>query len=229
MEWKKYISGPYLRRYLVVLVSVFFVGLGTAVTRISCMGTESFTSLNYSISELFGLPLGTVMTGISAFFLILAFFFLRNGLGAGTVIVMTVLGYSADFWGMVITHAAGRTISFSGLEHLPLRLGLFLAGMAVMVFFTSFYLAADTGMSAYDTVGYMIEKYTKIPFQWARIGTDFICVGAAFLFASVKGTQWELIGAGTILMACGVGPALNFFQHKIARPAVKKLCGEMEA
>lgn len=227
MKWKKYISMPCLRRYLFVMISVFFVGLGTSITRISCMGTESFTSFNYSISEFLGVPLGTVMTSVSVVFLLLAFFFLRDGLGPGTVIVMTGLGYSADFWGMVITKAAGHEISFSGMEHYIFRLVLFLIGMMIMVFFSSFYLAADTGMSAYDTAGYMIEKYTKIPFQWARIGTDLICVGLAYGFACVQGTQWELIGPGTLIMACGVGPALNILLERAARPIVRKVCGEM--
>lgn len=192
------------------------------------MGTESFTSFNYSISEFFGIPLGTVMTSVSIIFLLLAFFFLRDGLGPGTVIVMIGLGYSADFWRLAITKVTGHIISFSGMEHYFFRLGLFLIGMMIMVFFSSFYLAADTGMSAYDTVGYMIEKYTRIPFQWARIGTDFICVGLAFVFASAKGTQWELIGPGTLIMACGVGPALNFLLERTARPIVRRVCGDKQ-
>lgn len=126
MKWEKYISAPYLRRYLFVIISVFFVGLGASITRISCMGTEAFTSFNYSLSEFFGIPLGTVMVSVSAVFLIFSFFLLKGGLGPGTVIVMTGLGYSADFWGMIIIKAVGDPVSFSGLEHYPFRLGLFL-------------------------------------------------------------------------------------------------------
>lgn len=227
MKWKKYMSRPYLLRYLFVICSVFFIGLGTTITRISCLGTEAFTSLNYSVSELFKLPLGTVMTSISIVLLILAFFFLKNGLGVGTIIVMVGLGYSADFWGWLIKNVLGYSVDFIGVEHYFLRICFFLTGMIIMVFFTSFYLVADIGMSAYDTVAYMIEKYTGIPFQWARIGSDFVCVCLAFIFSSMKGTQWELLGIGTLIMACGVGPMLNFLIENIARPIIKKICGEV--
>lgn len=226
MTLKKYGSFPFVSRYLVVLLSVLFVGLGASITRISCMGTEAFTSLNYSISEFLEIPIGSVMAAISGILLLLAFFFYRKGLGPGTVLLMTCLGYSADFWGGVISKLTGQSIRFSGMEHLGVRIMLFLLGMLIMVFFSSFYLAADIGMSAYDTTGYILEKYTKIPFQWVRVGTDFICVGLTYLFAGYKGTQWELIGIGTLIMASGVGPIMICLLDRVSRPLVIRLCGE---
>lgn len=224
--WKKYITLPFLSRYLVVLLSVVFVGLGASITRISCMGTECFTSLNYSISEFLGISIGSVMAAISAILLILAFFFYRRGLGPGTVLLMTCLGYSADFWGRVIVKITGESICFSGMEHMLLRFLLFFVGMFIMILFSSFYLAADVGISAYDTLGYILEKYTGIAFQWVRVFLDVICVVLTFLFASQKGTQWELIGMGTLIMASGVGPVMMFLLHHISAPLVNRLCGE---
>ena len=223
---EKYMNYQFLSRCIVVLISVIFVGLGASITRISCMGTEAFTSLNYSISEVLGISIGTVMTTVSCIFLVLAFFFYRRGLGVGTVLLMTGLGYSADLWGQLIVKMAGHSIHFSGMEHFGIRIILFLIGMFIMVFSSSFYLAADIGIAAYDTVGYILEKYLKISFQWVRIATDFICVGVTYFFASRNGTQWELIGVGTLIMVAGVGPLMIYMLDHVSRPLVNKLCGK---
>ncbi len=68
-----YIQKPYLLRYLVVLVSMAFNGLGVSLMRISCLGTDPFNSMNYSFSEFFHISLGAVVIAVSCVLLILSF------------------------------------------------------------------------------------------------------------------------------------------------------------
>lgn len=94
-----------------------------------------------------------------------------------------------------------------------------------MIFFNSFYISADLGMSPYDALGFIIEKQSGgFPFKWARVVTDVACVVTAFFVAGESGSQWELIGIGTVIMAFGTGPLLAFFKERIAQPFVRKVC-----
>ena len=215
----KYNLKSWLIRLTIVFISVFFTGLGSALMRLSSFGTEAFMSLNYSISEVFKLPLGNVMIGLSIIILLFAYFLFRRGIGPGTIIVLVVLGYSADIWAQCIVNLIGPSV----LNNFFPRVIMFLIGMLIMVFSTSIYMTADVGMAPYDTVGYIIQKVTGIPFQYSRMICDFTCVGISFLIALQAGIQWELIGIGTLIMASCVGPLLNYFIHHIATPWIDKI------
>lgn len=221
----KYFGKQYLIRYILIIISLFFCGLGMTVMRFSCLGTEPFSCVNYSISERFGIPMAGSMIAINGVFLLLSLLFLRSSLGYGTVANMLLLGTAGDIWKNIFLHIIGHEVSFSGMEQLPLRLVLLCLGMFVMVFFNSFYISAGLGMAPYDAFGYIIEKITrrKIAFQWARVASDVTCVVSAFRIASGKGTQWELIGIGTVVMACGIGPLLSWIITNIAEPFYRRI------
>lgn len=222
----KYLSGKYLIRYFLIVVSLFFCGLGMTVMRLSCLGTEPFSCINYSVSERFGLSMAASMIAINGVLLILSFLFLRGSLGFGTAANMLLLGTASDIWKNLLLHLIGHDLSFSGLEQLPLRLLLLCAGMLIMVFFNSFYISAGLGMAPYDAFGYVVETVThkKIAFRWARVASDLTCVTAAFFIAGTMGTQWELVGIGTIVMAFGIGPLLSWIIGHIAEPFYENLC-----
>lgn len=228
MDVKKYFSRQYGCRYLVIVASMMLNGLGVGLMRISCMGTDPFNSMNYSFSGFFHIPLGTVVILVSCPLLVLSSFTMRSSLGFGTVANMALLGTSADMWVSFITKAVGHEITFDGMEAVPLRVALVCMGILCMIFFNSFYIAADLGMSPYDTLGFIIEKLSGgFPFKWARVIMDIICVVAAYFVAGKNGSPWELIGIGTVIMAFGTGPLLAFFKERIAQPFVKKVCGKL--
>lgn len=225
MNVKKYFRRQYISRYIIIVVSMILNGLGVSLMRISCMGTDPFNSMNYSFSVFFHIPLGTVVILVSCLLLGLSLFTMRSSLGFGTVANMVLLGTSADLWVHFITKVTGHEISFNGMEDLPLRIVLVCMGILCMIFFNSFYISADLGMSPYDALGFIIEKLSGgFPFKWARVITDIVCVVVAYFVAGRNGSQWELIGVGTVIMAFGTGPLLAFFKEYIAQPFVHKVC-----
>lgn len=225
MNVKKYFRRQYISRYIIIVASMILNGLGVSLMRISCMGTDPFNSMNYSFSVFFHIPLGTVVILVSCLLLGLSLFTMRSSLGFGTVANMVLLGTSADLWVHFITKVAGHEISFNGMEDLPLRIVLVCMGILCMIFFNSFYISADLGMSPYDALGFIIEKLSGgFPFKWARVITDIVCVVVAYFVAGRNGSQWELIGVGTVIMAFGTGPLLAFFKEHIAQPFVHKVC-----
>ena len=110
-------------------------------------------------------------------------------------------------------------------DYLFQRLALMLVGMALMVIGSAFYMSADLGMSPYDALGYVVERLTggRVTFRWARMAADACCVAVAFTVASARGTEWELVGIGTLVMVFGIGPLLSWLIGHVARPAYAAL------
>lgn len=225
---KKYISKPYILRYIFVSLALFINGLNITLTRISCLGSDPFSSLNYAINSFTGIPMGTAMMFMNVILFIFCILFLRSSIGYGMVACTFILGNAADFWNKVLTSIIWHPITFSGNDHMLIRVLLLIFSMIMNIFFCSFYIAGDVGMSPYDALGYVIEKLCnhKIPFKFTRIITDILCVICAFVLAKPAHIQWQILGIGTFFMALCTGPILDFFLVHISRPFYTKLCKE---
>ena len=209
----------------VMVASLLVNGLGVALMRLASLGTEPFTCLNYSVAEGLGLPLAVPMIAISAVLLAMSAVFLRSAIGFGTAANVILLGVFADLWqGWLAGMGVDAATLVTG-DYLFQRLALMLAGMALMVIGSAFYMSADLGMSPYDALGYVVERLTggRVTFRWARMAADACCVTVAFAVASAQGTEWELVGIGTLVMVFGIGPLLSWLIGHVARPAYAAL------
>lgn len=100
-------------------------------------------------------------------------------------------------------------------------------GIVIICFGSAFYMTANLGVSTYDAIAMVITNTWKIgKFQYVRICTDLVCVLAgAVLFLLAGGTIAQIptiIGVGTIITAFFMGPLIEFFNVKIARPFMNK-------
>lgn len=225
MMVQKCLIKSFLYRCLVLLCAMFMNGLGMTIMRLSCLGTEPFSCLNYSISERFGISMGISVAIINGIFLVLDMVFMRKLLGIGTVITIFFMGSAADIWKIIILKMIGPVGVFQGTEQILLRLFLLVIGMLIMILSCSFVMSCDLGMAPYDTLGYIVEKYSgaKILFKWARVFSDTICVLGAYLLLRSSGREWELIGIGTVIMAFCIGPIITFFRTHLTNPCIKRL------
>lgn len=223
--FRKYVKKPFLCRCLVLLCAIFMNGLGMTIMRLSCLGTEPFSCLNYSISERFGISMGLSVAVINSIFLVLDLVFMRKLLGIGTVATIFFMGSAADIWGMFISNMIGDVEMFQGMEHILLRLCWLVPGMLIMILSCSFVMSCDLGMAPYDTLGYIVEKYSnrKIPFKWARVFFDCACVLTAYILSCPMGMEWELIGVGTVIMAFCIGPVITFFRKYLTDLCIDRL------
>ena len=59
-------------------------------------------------------------------------------------------------------------------------------------------------------------------FQYCRIGADLVCVIAGCAIFLIAGGTWDQIptiaGVGTVITAFFMGPLIEFFNVKVARP-----------
>lgn len=206
-------------------LALFFNTLGLCILRLSCLGSEPVTGFCFSLHERFGLSITLCMGVLNAILMVLDVIFYRESLGFGTLTGLFITGFFADFWQWVLGRVLGLHFEFSGMGQLGFRLVLLAVGICIAVFFCSFYLAAQVGMAPYDSVGYLVQKVShgKIPFKRTRVVQDCACVLTTVLIAIPQGTQWQIVGIGTVIMALGLGPALTFLQEKIALPFYEKI------
>ena len=84
-------------------------------------------------------------------------------------------------------------------------------------------MTADLGVSTYDAVAIvMANKWRLGKFKYIRICTDIVCVILGCVLFVMAGNPVSKIptiaGIGTIITAFFMGPLIDLFNEKIARP-----------
>lgn len=143
-------------------------------------------------------------------------FTVRHCIGLGTIVNMVGVGYVADFLCWLLTEQLSLTVT------MPLRIVFLALGTLLCSFGCALYMVADLGIAPYDSVAFIITKYTreKVSFRVARVMSD-VCVmvvGVAFCLMA-KNSLWEIIGIGTVVNALCNGPLIQFFRGKIENAA----------
>ena len=93
--------------------------------------------------------------------------------------------------------------------------------------FGTLYMTADLGVSTYDAVAIVMSSKWKLgKFKYIRICTDLVCVVIGCVLFVAAGNSLSMIptiaGVGTIITAFFMGPLIDFFNVKFARPFLEK-------
>jgi len=153
---------------------------------------------------------------LNVLMLTFSFFADRHYIGIATFINLLFFGYivqySLDFF----------KICLPGIG-IPGRIVCFIIAVVVMCFGSSMYFTSDLGVSTYDAISLIITNTWHIgKFQYVRIISDCICVIVGVILLLISGMSWgkipEAAGIGTIVTAFFMGPLIEFFNVKIARP-----------
>lgn len=199
-----------VKRVIWVLVGVCFIGLGSALLRISGMGTDPFGCMNLGVSGVLGMDFGTYQVIINAALLLPMLIWMRKGLGIGTFVNMIGVGYVSDF-GVFIVSRLG--ITAEGLAgRMWMQLLFMVLAVVVLCLGIALYMECDLGIAPYDALGEIIPLWAKgkIKFFAARVITDVICVAIGFVFGSV-------VGIATVITAFFTGPLTSFFRKRVVR------------
>lgn len=213
MNFKK---DHFLKRCLMSAIGVIVCGIAVGFFKHATFGVDPFQSLMSGLDALIPIKFGTLYVIVNVILLSFSLIFDRHYIGLATFINLFLLGYIVQF-------------SLETLQHFfpnPLlwQRTLFLAiGIGVICFASSFYIAADLGVSTYDAVALIISNTWHVwKFKYIRIVTDVICVvlGVGLYLLAVK--SWSgiqsLVGIGTIITAFFMGPLVDFFQVHVAKP-----------
>lgn len=207
------------RRILMSLSGVIICAVSVGVFKIAALGVDPFQSLMSGLDRLIPLQFGTLYTLVNLVLLLFSLIVDRHNIGIATFINLFLLGYITQY-----------TYEFlQGIFVAPSMITRFIClavGIVVICFGSALYMTADLGVSTYDAVAIVLAYKWKLgKFQFCRIGSDLVCVIAGSLIFLLGGGSFREIptiaGIGTIITAFFMGPLIELFNEKIARPLLK--------
>ncbi len=211
-----------------VCMSVFMMGVGVSLLRLTHFGTDPCSAMNYGISYLSGIPFGTCQLLYNAAALLFVTVFDGSYIGAGTFANMFLVGYTADLFSIVWAKSG-----IPALPSLSMRLLLLAAGLAVFVLFAAVYANSGQGLAPYDALADLLARgvgkllHRRADFKAVRIFYD----GAHMLVGFLLGGE---AGFVTLAMALFLGPAIQgvgrlkkYFRGDGPASAFRARCGKL--
>lgn len=198
------------KRIFQLILGILLISIGVGAFRLSSFGVDPFTCMNLGISQYLGMSFGNWQLIINIFILIIVYFTVRHHIGFGTIVNMVGVGYVADFICWLVNDQLDLSMTMA------VRIITFAIGLFVISFGVALYMEANLGISPYDCIAFIVNKFTKLSFRISRILSDIvlILIGIGFGIAA-KADLWELVGIGTALNALINGPAIQFFRTKV--------------
>lgn len=208
------------RRIFMSLFGVIICAISVGIFKIAALGVDPFQSLMSGLDKLIPISFGTLYVIVNLLLLTFSIIVDRHNIGIATFINLFLLGYITEF-----TYAFLQTVFVN--PSMIVRALCLIVGIVIICFGSAFYMTADLGVSTYDAVAIVLANKWKVAkFKYCRIGTDLICVIAGCaIFLIGGGTIGEIptiAGVGTIITAFFMGPLIELFNEKVARPFLNK-------
>ena len=209
-----------MRRIMMSLFGVLICAVSVGIFKLAALGVDPFQSLMSGLDQLIPISFGTLYVIVNLILLSFSLLTDRHNSGIATFINLFLLGYVTQFtYDLLQKLFPAPTLLF--------RIACLLIGIAIICFGSALYMTADLGVSTYDAVAIVLANKWKIAkFKFCRIGTDLICVIAGIIvFLLGDGTISSIptiVGVGTIVTAFFMGPLIELFNEKIARPLLNR-------
>lgn len=208
------------KRILMSVLGVCVCGFSVGFFKRAAFGVDPFQSLMSGLEAVLPISFGTLYVLANICLLLFSLINDRRRIGIATLINLFLLGYMADFSHQCLL----RFFPEMGMFGRGLML---LIGIVAMCLASAFYFTANLGVSTYDAVALIIsENWKLLPFRFCRIICDLLCVilGVALYLGSGKSVSelGNVVGIGTIITAFFMGPLIEVFNVKVARPFLEK-------
>ena len=204
------------------LIGVIICAVSVGFFKLAAMGVDPFQSLMSGLDSLIPIQFGTLYVIVNAILLLFSIFADRHNIGIATFINLFLLGYITQFtYDLLQRLFPAPSVLFRSVS--------LLIGIVVICFGASLYMTADLGVSTYDAVAIVISQKWKLGrFKYVRICTDLVCVITGCILFVIAGNPVSdipmIAGIGTIITAFFMGPLIELFNEKIARPMLNKKC-----
>ena len=204
------------KRLLMCIIGVMISGISVGFFKRAAFGVDPFQTFMSGLDALIPIEFGTLYVIANVCLLLFSLFADRHYISLATMINLFLLGYVAQY-SLDILLLLFPSISLIG------QLAFLVVGIILSCFAASLYFVADLGVSTYDAVALIITETWKIgKFKYVRIITDLTCVlvGTILYYIATKSLNGitTIVGIGTIITAFFMGPLIDFFVEKVARP-----------
>lgn len=194
----------FCKKLFIYIAGLFFLSLGSNLAIISGLGVSPINSIPYSVSLFSQIPLGTCVTSVFGFYIVLQILILRKDF---KLINLTQLIFAGVFGYFV--SLTGNLLSFLKPEGYIFRLLLLLCSIFIVALGVSLYMSVKLiNLPAEGLTAAIAQKASNVPFHTIKIIVDCSFVGIAALISFI--TLKEIVGIreGTILAAIFVGKVM---------------------
>lgn len=202
------------------LFGVVICAIAVGFFKMAALGVDPFQSFMSGMDSLIPIDFGTLYVIVNAVLLLFSLLADKHYIGIATFINLFLLGYITEF-------TLNQLQNLIPNPSMGIRIACLVIGIVVICIGSALYMTADLGVSTYDAVALVMANTWKIgQFKYIRIATDFVCIVLGVIIFKIAGGTWAqvptIVGVGTIITAFFMGPLIEFFNQKIARPMLEK-------
>ena len=221
-----YNAGSFVKRLLMVLLSLVLMNFGIACYYQCCLGTDPFSVFVDGEHSLFNLTYGQCTLINNLFLFAFMLLTMRKYIHVGSIIGVFISGWLIDLFNELI----GKFMASLAEKYiLAAQISLLLIGLVAFAVSVGLYINADMGISAVEGIVLWLEEKTKINARWLRIAEDIFFMLLGMLLGGLAGRTVfginpdlaPLTGIGTIVGAFGTGPIMKWFMDVTEKPFKK--------
>lgn len=191
------------KKLIMLITGALMISVGTVLCKKTSLGIDPFNAFCVGLSERLYLGLGATTLLVNSVLFLAVLMMSRSLIGIGTIFTMVSLGYLISFFNAIIPSANFEVFSIQNIL-------LFIVGMLVFCFGIALYIESQLGMVPYDCLPFLfVNLFGGKTFAY-RVGLDSFTSFLAFILGGP-------INIGTIVLAAGLGPLIDFFRRFVTR------------
>ena len=209
-----------MKRAAVYCLGLLLLAIGVAVSVNSNLGVSPVNSLPYIVSLIIDIPMGSCVTAIFCFYILLQLLVLRrafNPINLLQIVFSTIFGYFVDF--------AKGLIGTWALPGYPGQLVMLVISIALIALGILLYMEAQLVPMPMEGLSATIARKLNVPFPRMKTIVDCIVVGTGLLLSFVVLGRLEGIREGTVITAVVTGKVISLMKKRIS-PMIAKFCFE---
>jgi len=191
-------------RIIIAVIGLMISGIGVGILLYSGLGVDPASVLELGLGNVFHLGYGTASALTNLVILVIVFIVDKSYINLSSLLAIFGIGYTADFTNFILDITIGADLE------IIIKVVMILTGCLIMAVGIATYIRADLGVGAIDMVSEVISDKLKISYRVVRVVCDISFVVFGYILGGT-------VGAGTVVAAFMVGPAVQF-----VRPYVHK-------
>ena len=203
-----------VKRYMLFILCLFFIGLGIALAKHSNLGISPISSVANVLSLKWNfLTLGNWLTVMNCVFILLQILTLRKNFQLYQLLQLPlsfVFGYFTDF-GLFLVKGLPN-------DSYVIQLLFLACGVAVLGFGISLGVIANVMLNSPEAFVKSVADTTKKEFGFLKVALDVTMVTIAVTFSLIAFGKIEGIREGTVITALTVGLCVKFFRGLLIKP-----------
>ena len=218
IQMKKSTPVQFMIRVLIYCFALLLMAVGVALSVNSNLGVSPVNSLPYVVSQILNVQMGSCVTVIFCFYILLQVLLLRREfqlIQMLQIVFSTIFGYLVDFAKMVVGDFAIPTY-FGQLTMLALSIVLIALGVLL-------YMDVQLVPMPMEGLSSAIAQKISKPFPTMKMAIDCLVVLIGVVLSFVFLGKLDGIREGTIITAVLVGKLIAILKKPIS-PVVTKIC-----